>query len=336
MTSASARSGFVKRPPVPTVPVPERRAWRPGWFWVQLPCLVLFPIPRPILVLVLIVLIPRLHLDPQQRLDLHPRLDPHPHQHCTCSHSPWVRRISDQCLGWPKGPFGSNTRASLKAQHAMTTSHPRPYSTILFDLDGTLLDSFELIIASFHHTRTVHFGDTLPDEYYKQGIGTTLFDQFSKMTDSPDEVAAMVETYKTHNLAHHDEFVRAYDGTTEVVRELAARDIRLGLVTSKMRPGAEMGLRFLGLGSIFESVVCGGEAERGKPHPEPVLKALGELGVDADSAAMVGDSVHDIESANAAGVASIACEWGPFDRALLEASVPTHFIKTPAELLQMV
>ncbi|MEM7607305.1 MAG: HAD-IA family hydrolase [Myxococcota bacterium] len=209
------------------------------------------------------------------------------------------------------------------------------YQTVLFDLDGTLLDSFGLILASFHHTRDVHFGDRLEDDFYLAGIGTTLRDQLGKMARSADELDAMIETYKTHNLASHDSHVRAYDGATETVRALEAANVKLAIVTGKMRAGARMGLRFLAIEDAFGSIVCGDDVKLGKPHPEPVHRALEELGVSAESAVFVGDSVHDMDAGSAAGVATALAAYGPFGPSLKTKVPPTHSIQSLAELLPL-
>ena len=208
------------------------------------------------------------------------------------------------------------------------------FRVYLFDLDGTLIDSVALILKSFHHTRLQHFGDRLPDQYYLDILGLTLRDTFRRMVDSPDEVEAMVETYVAHNLAHHDGMVTAYSRVPEVVRELAGRGARLGVVTRKLRDNARLGLRVVGLEDAFETVVGAEDVRRGKPDPEPVLLALDRLGVSAADALFVGDSPHDIESGRRAGVKTAAATWGPFARAALEAAKPDLWLDKPDDLLR--
>ena len=217
--------------------------------------------------------------------------------------------------------------------------------TLLFDLDGTLLDSFDLIIASFHHTRLVHFGDRLDDDYYRRGIGTTLAAQFTQMcneaevakADVPARVAEMIATYKEHNLANHDEQVRAYPGVSELFEALRKNEsLALALVTSKMRDGALRGLACLHLEHDFGSIVCGDDVTHGKPHPEPVLRALDELARPTAGALMIGDSPHDLGAARAAGVDSAACAWGPFDHDELRRCEPTHWLERPSDLLTLL
>ena len=120
-------------------------------------------------------------------------------------------------------------------------------STFLFDLDGTLIDSIELILRSYRHTMRVHRGHEPADEVWMQGLGTPLWVQFRQFTEDPVEIEAMVATYRDYNLAHHDALVRPYDGIVAAVTRLKQRGKQLGLVTSKSRSGAQRGLRVSGI-----------------------------------------------------------------------------------------
>src|SRR5882672_4316762 len=129
------------------------------------------------------------------------------------------------------------------------------FGVYLFDLDGTLIDSIELILASFHHTRQAHFGDRLPDDHYLATLGTPLRDAFAKMATEAAPVEALVRTYVDFNLAKHDSMVTAYEGIVPVVRTLHERGARLAIVTSKLGKTAERGLHVAGLDGAFELIV---------------------------------------------------------------------------------
>ena len=205
-------------------------------------------------------------------------------------------------------------------------------STFLFDLDGTLIDSIELILRSYRHTMRLHRGHEPSDDVWMQGLGTPLWVQFRHFTEDPAEIEAMVATYRAYNLAHHDELVRPYAGVVEAVLALRDRGKTLGLVTSKMRSGALRGLRVAGLEDAFQMIVGADEVTHPKPHPEPVLKALERLGAPASGAVFVGDSRHDIECGRAAGVKTAAVLWGPFDRSHLEDLEPDYWLERPEDL----
>jgi pyrophosphatase PpaX len=209
------------------------------------------------------------------------------------------------------------------------------FGIYLFDLDGTLIDSIDLILASFHHTRAVHFGDRLPDGHYLETLGTPLRTAFRRMSTLPEVVENMVKTYVDYNLANHDEMVRPYAGVVDTVSALAERGARLGIVTSKMGVHAERGLRVAGLDGAFDVIVSADDVARGKPHPEPVLLALSRFDCNAEDTLFVGDSTHDIEAGNAAGVCTAAATWGPFTRQQLEASSPTFWLERPVDVLAL-
>ncbi|HZI21204.1 MAG TPA: pyrophosphatase PpaX [Gemmatimonadales bacterium] len=204
-------------------------------------------------------------------------------------------------------------------------------STFLFDLDGTLIDSIDLILRSYRHTMRTHRGHDPGNDVWMNGLGTPLWVQFRQFTEDPAEIEAMVATYRAYNLAHHDEMVRPYAGVVDAVRTLEHRG-KLGLVTSKLRSGALRGLRLAGLEDAFSVIVGADDVTHAKPHPEPVLMALERLGARAADAVFIGDSRHDIECGRAAGVKTAAVLWGPFDRSHLADLDPDYWLETPADL----
>ena len=212
-----------------------------------------------------------------------------------------------------------------------------PLTTFLFDLDGTLIDSIDLILRSYRHTMQIHrAGAPLPpDDVWMKGLGTPLWVQFRQWSADEAEIEAMVATYRAYNLEHHDQLVRPYDGVVEEVRRLKERHKRLGLVTSKLTSGAVRGLRVAGLEDAFEVIVGAKDVTHPKPHPEPVLKALEQLGTPAEGTVFVGDSRHDMECGRAAGVRTAAVLWGPFGRHDLEDLNPDYWLEKPENLRQL-
>jgi pyrophosphatase PpaX len=211
----------------------------------------------------------------------------------------------------------------------------RRFSTFLFDLDGTLIDSIELILTSYRHTLREHRREVPPDEVWLAGVGTPLRAQFRRFSDDAEEIEAMVATYQAHNLAHHDALVRDYPGVRDMVRALSGRGTRLGVVTSKRRPGTLLGLKKGSFDGLFDVLVTADDVERHKPHPEPVERALEQLGAEASEAVFVGDSPHDMAAGNGAGVATAAVLWGPFLRSTLEQHDPDFWIGDPRELTEL-
>jgi len=207
--------------------------------------------------------------------------------------------------------------------------------TILFDLDGTLIDSVRLILDSYHHTLTQHGFPARTDEEWLRGVGTPLHVQFADWRDSPEQLEAMIATYREYNLKHHDRMVTVYPGVLEAVREIKAAGRQTGLVTSKNRQGALRGLKLVGLEALMDVLVCADEVSNPKPHPEPVEKAVALLGADPGTTLYVGDSIHDMRSGRAAGVRTAAALWGPFGRGHLESADPDYWLETPADLVRL-
>jgi pyrophosphatase PpaX len=205
-------------------------------------------------------------------------------------------------------------------------------TTFLFDLDGTLIDSIELILRSYRHTMRIHRGMEPPDQIWLNGLGTPLRVQFKDFTDDPAELEAMVATYRAYNLEHHDALVRPYHGVVEAVRQVHQRGRTLGLVTSKLHSSAIRGLQVVGLQDVFREIVGSDEVTNPKPHPEPVLTAMTRLGVKAQETVFIGDSRHDMECGRAAGVRIAAVLWGPFDRSHLEDLQPDYWLEKPEDL----
>jgi pyrophosphatase PpaX len=210
------------------------------------------------------------------------------------------------------------------------------FQTILFDLDGTLIDSVRLILDSYHHTLAQHGIPARTDEDWLKGVGTPLAVQFAEWRDLPEKLEALIATYREYNLKHHDRMVTVYPGVVEAVREIKARGRQTGLVTSKNRQGALRGLKLVGLEALMDVLVCADEVTNPKPHPEPVEKAVALLGADPATTLYVGDSVHDMHSGRAAGVRTAAALWGPFGREYLEGASPDYWLEAPGELVKLV
>lgn len=210
------------------------------------------------------------------------------------------------------------------------------YRTVLFDLDGTLIDSIGLILESFHHTAAAFGIPARTDAEWLRGVGTPLASQLAAWAADAAALEAMVAAYRAYNLTHHDARVRVYPGVEAAVKALRAEGVRLGVVTSKGRLTAERGLRAVGLEGAVEAMVCVEDVTHGKPHREPVDRALALLGAAPEGALFVGDSVHDMQAGLAAAVATGAALWGPFDAAELAEGAPTHWLASPEELVGLV
>ncbi len=208
---------------------------------------------------------------------------------------------------------------------------PRP-TVVLFDLDGTLIDTIELILSSARYAFEGWHRARPTDADWVRGIGTPLVDQLRAYADSEQELAALLERYRTHQREHHNRLTRCYEDVPSVVGKLFADGYRLGIVTSKATPIAHQSLAFVGLDRYFRVVVGYEDTVRHKPNPEPVHEALRRLDARAGEAVFIGDSPHDMHAGRAAGVVTIGALWGAFDRETLAAAQPNHLIECMSDL----
>jgi len=210
-------------------------------------------------------------------------------------------------------------------------AHTRPLA-VLFDLDGTLIDSIELILNSAQHAFRDRQGHVPSDAEWLTGVGIPLATMFKRYATDDADVDALIAKYREYQLAHHDRLVRSYESVVETVDAIRAARHPLGIVTSKTGWLAQRGLDTVGLGAHFDVIVGCDTCALHKPDPGPVLFALDKLGYAPDQAVFVGDSIYDIQAGNAAGVTTVAALWGPFTRADLAASAPAHFLERISDL----
>lgn len=207
---------------------------------------------------------------------------------------------------------------------------------VLFDLDGTLLDTHDLILASFRHATSTVLGRDIPEEELLAKVGQPLDVQMRDFTDDPATVDALLETYREHNHAVHDEIVKAFPGVPEMIDELARAGVRMGVVTSKRQALAWRGLEVCGLAERMEFVVAPDVFPEHKPAPGPVAHGCELMGLKPAECLYVGDSPFDMQAGNGAGCETVAVTWGMFSLDALEACSPTCVIDRPVELVGIV
>lgn len=203
----------------------------------------------------------------------------------------------------------------------------------LFDLDGTLVDTVELIMASARHATQVVLGEALSDDVLRHNIGIPLKAQMAEY--APDHVPELLAAYRAHNDMVHDDLIREYPGTEEALDALRSAGYRMGVVTSKSRLVAQRGLDYFGLGGYFEAVIGYEDTEIHKPQAEPVLECVRRMGIPPERCIYVGDSPHDIACGNAAGAMTAAALWGPFPERVLEPG-PTFALETLDDLVGLL
>lgn len=207
-------------------------------------------------------------------------------------------------------------------------------TTLLFDLDGTLINTNELIIASFLHTLDKYRPNQYTRETVLPFIGPPLQDTFQGIDAVNWE--EMVEEYRSHNLTNHDSLITDYPGVYEGIKQLHEQGYKLAIVTTKKNQTAHRGLKLKGLDAFFDVVIGLDDVTRAKPDPEPIRKALDALNSTAEEAIMVGDNSHDILAGKNAGVTSVAVGWALKGEEYLSAYQPDHIVQTMDDLLDIV
>lgn len=209
------------------------------------------------------------------------------------------------------------------------------FETVLFDLDGTVVDSGGIILASMRHATREVLGRDYSDAELMQAVGGPgLEAQMHAL--APDQVEELVDVYRAHNEPLHDE-LEACLGMEDVLARLHDEGRRLGVVTAKRRSTVELAFARVPLGHLFEAVVGGDETERHKPDPEPLLLGAERLGAEPPDTAYVGDSPFDVRAAKAAGMFAVAVTWGRIhDREKLEAEEPDAIVDIAEELLAVL
>ena len=210
------------------------------------------------------------------------------------------------------------------------TRMPR-FTTVVFDLDGTIADTLPLIYEAFDAALRPVVGRRLADAEIRAMFGPPDNHIIRSLVKADHEAAfrRYVDTYERE----HERLVSAFHGVDDVLRRAAAAGVKLGVVTGKSRQTALFTLETLGMLPVFGAVYAGDDVARQKPDPEAVIKVLDDLGHDpATPGAFVGDSAADVEAGRAAGLTTIAVTWGSPDHDQLFAAKPDVTVHAAREL----
>jgi pyrophosphatase PpaX len=207
-------------------------------------------------------------------------------------------------------------------------------TTLLFDLDGTLINTNDLIVESFLHTLNHYY----PDQYKKEDVypfmGPPLIDTFEAI--DKERTMEMVAHYRKFNLDRHDSLVTEFEGVYEAIRILHENNFKLAIVSTKVHDSVVKGLKLTNLDSFFDVIIGLDDVEHAKPHPEPVEKALAALGSKPEEAMMIGDNYHDIESGQNAGTMTAGVAWSLKGRDFLNEYNPDFMLESMADLLEIL
>lgn len=207
---------------------------------------------------------------------------------------------------------------------------------VLFDLDGTLLDTYDLIRTSFHHTMIEVLGEDRSMAAFDASLGRPLAVQFRSYAKDEAQLAALVEGYRVYERSIQNDHLAEFPGMRPALERIAADDWQTGVVTSKRNETAVSNLDAFGLTGLFSVIVGSDDVERPKPDPEPVAKGARLLGLAPAQCFYVGDSPFDMQAGNGAGCTTVAVTWGMFAREVLEAQTPDFVISSAEELPPLV
>lgn len=207
------------------------------------------------------------------------------------------------------------------------------FDTVLFDLDGTILDTNKLIHDSFVYTFE-QYGYEFTDEQILQFNGPPLYDTFTKL--NPEKAEEMVQIYRKHNLSNHDKVVKLFPNVKETLDALQNNGVKMGIISAKMRPGVIQGLELTKIKDYFDTIITFDDITKPKPDPEPVLMGMEKLNSVKNKTIMIGDNFHDIVAGNEAGVDTVAVSWTSKGIENLQKYNPTYTIDDMLELLPIV
>lgn len=215
----------------------------------------------------------------------------------------------------------------------LTNSAPMVRDVVLFDLDGTVLDTHDAILDSMRYATQQVLGTIVPDEVLVAEVGQPLVAQMRTLAPDEETAQELLVTYRSSNERGLDQKTAPFAGIEELIRELKGEGFMVAVVTSKREALASNSLKVFGLYDLF-ALVNGMESSKGhKPNPDPLIQAAADLEVPLERCLYIGDSPYDIQAAHAAHVPCVGVTWGGFfGREILQAEAPQMIVDTMTEL----
>lgn len=205
---------------------------------------------------------------------------------------------------------------------------------ILFDLDGTLLDTNELIIQSFQHTYQTHLNKQVDKEVIIKTFGEILKITLDREFGEDSEEA--IKTYRDFQVENFEKLISIHEGVKEGIIELHQKGYKLGIVTSRLNESAIRGLKHYGLMEYFESIIGADDTDKHKPDPTPAFMALKEIEGKPEETIFVGDSPFDILCGKNAGIKSVLVGWSALPMDMMHKYEPDYVVESMEELVELV
>ena len=208
---------------------------------------------------------------------------------------------------------------------------------ILYDNDGTLVDTHDLILSSMKHTVSTVLGRMYPDVVLLRGVGTPLDSQLLEFADGDEQLGAeLARVYREHNHAVHDGAIQLFPGVEQGLRDLKEAGFGQGVVTAKRHWLAQHGLEITGAWQYLDCLVGADDCPKGKPEPDSIIAGAKLLGIPPEECIYLGDSPYDMQAGIAAGCTTVAALWGMFSADELLAFSPAHACGSFEEFVQWV
>lgn len=208
-------------------------------------------------------------------------------------------------------------------------------TTILYDYDGTLFDTLEIIMASWQHAYKHYFGKEMPREHIEKTFGEPLVRTIQR--DFPNEdVQEVIEVYRSVANTKFGELITVFPGMSEVIKVLHSKGYKQGIVTSRIRFSTVLGLDQFDLSQYMDGIICADDTTKHKPDPEPILLALDKLGARPEEAVIIGDSPYDINGGKNAGIKTALVSWALLDDEEKQALKPDYLIQEAKDILEII
>lgn len=205
---------------------------------------------------------------------------------------------------------------------------------VLFDLDGTLINTNRLIIESFKYAFKTHLDMEMEEEKIVRFFGEPLVKSMNSV--DPENAEGLLTAFKSFNESKHDELAEHYEGTVEAIKALKDKGIRLGVVTSKRRIMTERSLKLIRLYDEMDVVITPEDTDKHKPDGTPALLACERLGVSPEEALMVGDSIYDVQCGKNAGNKTCIVTYSSFSMDELMSYNPDFVVDKLVQLVDII
>lgn len=205
--------------------------------------------------------------------------------------------------------------------------------TILFDIDGTLINTEKTIIKSWQKTLkdTLNIEPAVEELYYVLGIpGTAAVKKYAKNSQQEKELLALWEK-NDHQMFHYTEL---FDGIEAMLQQLTQKGIKLGVVTSRTDAELKFAFQNFDIANYFDTFITASKTKLHKPNPEPILKAIETMKLDPNETIYIGDSIYDFQCARNAEVEFALAGWGAKENP--EFSKVDYLLNEPTDLVKIV